>query len=633
MELKKLKRICIVCIVMFNIGIIAKEKPGVSVGGLNYKEWSENYDFDDLRKPSEFSLVNYWLTRATFTNIYPGSPFAIPGTTLGPIGSPSGHLAATSKEKDDKSGSETINNNYAELRWIPIMTYTPNFFDGNVSFRAQFEIDTLWGLSRNRAGENRGGAFNADQVNIQTKNAFVHWKITPKLSTNIGIQGFYDSIYDPFDTPGTYLLNSGYKVMFYGTDATGISFYSKYFGLSKLSYTVVVTGKEGQKYDDVQFATFDQAFEIFPAFRLGFSYWYLLDQSKGNQDLYNLVAEGGPSSPLHMGFVGNQPFNLESANGFMNWFGVNYHYNINFFASRWASNGYIMINKGRYENTNILHPKVNNVEITKIGQGPKNPSKVWFVEVDGLTANLEIQYQYGPRANPTFAPLGGDKITFEYLYTQGDKDPNDDKYTGAFTMNYYGLPGATWVSHKALILFPFGESISHFAGGMTDISNQGYGTRMFIFAFYRDIIPNKLNIKVGYARAYANASKEVTYRSNALYQDLDTQISAQVNADPQLQNLLSLAYQGKPNYIYKDNSGVFKTNFFREYSGKLIGTEYNVEVVYQIRYLMTVGIHFAKMFLGDFYKTEVNEFGQKVRPNTVDRDPYAIFLTFKWTGF
>jgi len=633
MELKKLKRICIVCIVMFNIGIIAKEKPGVSVGGLNYKEWSENYDFDDLRKPSEFSLVNYWLTRATFTNIYPGSPFAIPGATLGPIGSPSGHLAATSKEKDDKSGSETINNNYAELRWIPIMTYTPNFFDGNVSFRAQFEIDTLWGLSRNRAGENRGGAFNADQVNIQTKNAFVHWKITPKLSTNIGIQGFYDSIYDPFDTPGTYLLNSGYKVMFYGTDATGISFYSKYFGLSKLSYTVVVTGKEGQKYDDVQFATFDQAFEIFPAFRLGFSYWYLLDQSKGIQDLYTLVAEGGPSSSLHMGFVGNQPFNLENANGFMNWFGINYHYNINFFASRWASNGYIMINKGRYENTNILHPKVNNVEITKIGQGPKNPSKVWFVEVDGLTANLEIQYQYGPRANPTSAPLGGDKITFEYLYTQGDKDPNDDKYTGAFTMNYYGLPGATWVSHKALILFPFGESISHFTGAMTDISNQGYGTRMFIFAFYRDVIPNKLNIKVGYARAYANASKEVTYRNNALYQDLDTQISAQVNADPQLQNLLTLAYQGKPNYIYKDNSGVFKTNFFREYSGKLIGTEYNVEVVYQIRYLMTVGIHFAKMFLGDFYKTEVNEFGQKVRPNTVDRDPYAIFLTFKWTGF
>jgi hypothetical protein len=633
MELKKLKRISIVCIVIFNIGIIAKEKPSVSVGGLNYKEWSENYDFDDLRKPSEFSLVNYWLTRATFTNIYPGSPFAIPGATLGPIGSPSGHLPATSKEKDDKSGSETINNNYAELRWIPIMTYTPNFFDGNVSFRAQFEIDTLWGLSRNRAAENRGGAFNADQVNIQTKNAFVHWKITPKLSTNIGIQGFYDSIYDPFDTPATYLLNSGYKVMFYGTDATGISFYSKYFGLSKLSYTVVVTGKEGQKYDDVQFATFDQAFEIFPAFRLGFSYWYLLDQSKGIQDLYTLVAEGGPSSSLHMGFVGNQPFNLESANGFMNWFGVNYHYNINFFTSRWASNGYIMINKGRYENTNILHPKVNNVEITKIGQGPKNPSKVWFVEVDGLTANLEIQYQYGPRANPTSAPLGGDKITFEYLYTQGDKDPNDDKYTGAFTMNYYGLPGATWVSHKALILFPFGESISHFAGAMTDISNQGYGTRMFIFAFYRDVIPNKLNIKVGYARAYANAGKEVTYRSNALYQDLDTQISAQVNADPQLQNLLTLAYQGKPNYIYKDNSGVFKTNFFREYSGKLIGTEYNVEVVYQIRYLMTVGIHFAKMFLGDFYKTEVNEFGQKVRPNTVDRDPYAIFLTFKWIGF
>ncbi|MCM8820007.1 MAG: hypothetical protein NC925_04335 [Candidatus Omnitrophica bacterium] len=548
---------------------------------------------------------------------------------LGPIGSNSGHISSTSKEKEDKSGSEAVKNTYAELRWIPIFTYTPNFFNGFVSFRAQFEIDTLFGVSRNRAGENRGGAFNADQVNIQTKNAFVHWKITPKLSTNVGIHGYYDSVFDPFDTPASYILNSGYKVMFYGTDATGISFYSKYFGLTKLSYTVVVFNKEGQKYDDVQFATLDQAFEIFPGTRIGFSYWYLLDQSQGNQDLYSLVSEGGPSSSLHMGFTGTQKFNVENANGFMNWFGFNFHHNINFFTSRWAANGFIMINKGRYENTNIQYPTISGQTIKTFGIGPVNPSTNWFVEVDGISFNFELQYQYGKRADTT----GGDKITFEYLYTQGDNDPKDEKYTGAFTMNYYGLPGTTWVSHKALVLFPFGEAISHFSGAITDISNRGYGTKAFIIAFYYDIIPNKLNIKFGYARATANAPQEVTYRANSLYKDLDSEIIALVNADPNLAQLVQLIYNGKPTFAYTDKSGVVQTNLFREYTSKYMGTEYNFEIVYQIRYLMTVGLHFGKMFLGDFYKSEVNEFGQKVRPNNIDRDPYAIFLTFKWIGF
>lgn len=616
-------------LVICNLEIHSRSKPDVSVGGLNYKEWSEDYDFGDIRTPREFSLINYFFTRATYSNIYPNSPVAIPGSLLGPIGSSSGHVPSTSKEKEDKSGSEGVKNTYSEFRWIPIFTYTPNFFNGSVSFRAQFEIDTLFGLSRNRAGENRGGAFNADQVNIQTKNAFVHFKITPKLSTNIGIHGYYDSVFDPFDTPASYILNTGYKVMFYGTDATGISIFSKYFGLTKFSYTVVVFGKEGQKNDDIQFATLDQAFEIFPGTRIGLSYWYLLDQSKGNHDLYSLVSEGGPSSALHMGFTGSQNFNLESANGFMNWFGLNFHHNINFFTSRWAANGFIMINKGRYENTNIQHPSIGNVKLETIGVGPVNPSTNWFVEVDGISYDFEIQYQYGKRADTT----GGDKITFEYLYTRGDNDPKDEKYTGAFTMNYYGLPGATWVSHKALILFPFGEAISHFSGAMVDISNRGYGVKAVIAAFYYDVIPNKLNIKLGIAKASANVGQEVTYRSNSLYSDFDSEIRTLVNSDPNLAQLVQLIYNGKPSFAYLDKLGVIQTNLFREYTSTNMGTEYNFEIVYQIRYLMTVGLHFGKMFLGNFYKSEVNQFGQKVRPNNIDRDPYAIFLTFKWIGF
>ena len=63
------------------------------------------------------------------------------------------------------------------------------------------------------------------------------------------------------------------------------------------------------------------------------------------------------------------------------------------------------------------------------------------------------------------------------MFTTGDNNLSDDRYTGAFTLNQYGLPGAVWFNHKMLILFPFTSTANNYTGAVTDISNQGYGLR------------------------------------------------------------------------------------------------------------------------------------------------------------
>jgi len=123
----------------------------------------------------------------------------------------------------------------------------------------------------------------------------------------------------------------------------------------------------------------------------------------------------------------------------------------------------------------------------------KDGAQLKKVDIQGLGANVELDYKYG-RTN-------GDLITLEGMFTSGDDDPNDDKYTSAFTMNQYGLPGAVWFNHRTLILFPFTSTVNNYTGAVTDISNQGYGLLAGVATASRDIVPNKLNAKIGAAVA------------------------------------------------------------------------------------------------------------------------------------
>ena len=233
----------------------------------------------------------------------------------------------------------------------------------------------------------------------------------------------------------------------------------------------------------------------------------------------------------------------------MGWLGLNAHHNIDFRAGPFGAAGFVMYNGGEFK---------SNATTTELQRS---------ISVNGLAANLELLWNWGRTTN--------DVVSLEGMMSTGDSNPNDGKYTSAFTMNYYGLPGAVWFNHRTFILFPFTSTVNNYTGAVTDISNQGYGLRAAIATAAVDLVPNKLNLRVGAAHAQS-AVTPVTFADST---------------------------KGR---------------------GRVIGTEVNAQLVLQIRFLMNVGLHAAYMFKGDFYDGETSR---------VKQNPVALFTTFTWYAF
>lgn len=521
---------------------------GPGVPGLDSLiEWRDRNARDDDPKPSDIQIINYFFVRATFTNQL-ADPSGLKGVSLGPFGTIVGSATRTGTD------SRTF---YVEQRWIPVIAYSPSFADGLATFRAQLEIDFTWGLAANQVQPNQGGGFNADQINIQTKN--VNVSITPtrdpaELNIMLGTQSFYDTPLDPTTTPLWDLVRTGYKLAYLGTDATGVAAYSRFGGLSKLSFIPIGSAQPDKAAkNDARFAyaylmTADYAYKLWPGTYLGASFWHLRDDTKGAAYAFEGLVKSGPSSSGLPPYMGTARFNLDEPTGHVEFLGLNFHHNLNYNTSNLSASGYFMYNTGRFKNEkegSALLPEV---------------------KVRGYAANLELGYRWGRTNN--------DLVTLEGLYTSGDDDPNDEIFKSAFTMNYYGIPGAVWFNHKTLLLFPFTSTVNNYTGAVTDISNQGYGMTTGIVTASYDIIPNKLNVKVGAATAQANAT-----------------------AQPYV--------AGGPA------------------RGRLIGVEGNIELKYHFRYLMTAGLHAGYMKRGSFYEGNTQ----------LTHDPWAAFTTFTWYAF
>ncbi|MGA9525882.1 MAG: hypothetical protein WBV82_30765 [Myxococcaceae bacterium] len=526
----------------------AAQSPTTPLPGSSYGEWKAEKERDDDAPLSEFRLINYFFVRASLTNQL-ADPSGLAGVSLGPIGMPAG--SSTRVGRDTAGG-------YIEQRWIPVIEYAPWFVDGLATFRAQFEVDFTWGRAANSMQHNQGGGFNADQINIQTKNVNVSLYPTHNpndLAIVIGTQSIYDSIYDPARVGLTDIIKTGYKLAYLGTDATGISAYSSYgnLGHGKLSFIPMGSAQPDRALLNdpslafVYLMTADYAYPIQPGTVLGLSLWRLQDDTKGDAYAYEGLVKSGPSSSGLGSFTGTQRFNIEKPTGSVNYVGANFHHNVDFRTGPFAASGFVMYNRGSFTSSNpdtLLNKSVL---------------------VDGLGANLELAWNYGRTA--------ADVISLEGMFSTGDSDPSDGKYSSAFTTNYYGLPGAVWFNHKTLLLFPFTSTVSNYNGAVSDISNQGFGLQAGILSAAYDLIPHKLNLKLGGAFAQSGVTP------------------------PEL------------------TAGVAR--------GRTIGTEINAEIKYHIRYLMTVGLHGGYMFRGDFYNGS----------EQVTADPYALFTTFTWYGF
>ncbi len=524
---------------------------GPAAPGLYFNEWVAEHDRSGQAAPPELRLINYFLSRLTVTNQL-ASPVGLRGVSLGPIGSVGGSNVSTTDEGIY----------YVEQRWIPVLGFAPNFVDGLAQFNAMFEVDFTWGVQANTAQQNQGGAFNADQINIQTKN--VNVAIYPtrnplQLSVVIGTHPIYDNVRDSTRTSVFDIARTGYKLAYVGSDGTGISVFGRHGDVrAKASVVFLNAGQprfasdNDPRFEYALLGMVDAQYSLFPGTHVGVSAWTLVDDTQGLGDLFSNIVRPGPSSTSLPPYSGTPTFGPDirnrRVNGWVQFAGAFFDHNIDFHHGPFAASGFLMTNFGEFRE-----------------QGEPEGRDPGRLSVAGGAANLELLYNHGKTAR--------DVISLEGMFATGDDDPTDGEYTGPFTMNFYGLPGATWFNHKTLILFPFTTTISNYTGAVTDLSNQGAGLMSGILAARMDLIPYVLNLKLGAAVGFAAASP--------------------LPFSPEVER------------------------------GSFIGVEANAELIWTVRYLMDVGLHMGYMVKGDFYDGLPQ----------VAEDPWAMFTSFTWYAF
>ncbi len=161
-------------------------------------------------EPSEFDFIGYFLTRSEISNVYATNEF-LKGQVVGRLFG--GNTTAT-------GAGDT---RFTEQRFLPMITYTPRLFDGWAKIRTSLEFDWTWGDANYGAGGNFGGAYGADFVNMQTQNLFMEFNPNKQWYVNVGLQRIYDNMGVPWYTLTDYLLQQGFRLAYFGSDATGVS--------------------------------------------------------------------------------------------------------------------------------------------------------------------------------------------------------------------------------------------------------------------------------------------------------------------------------------------------------------------------------------------------------------------------
>ncbi len=193
--------------------------------------------------------------------------------------------------------------------------------------------------------------------------------------------------------------------------------------------------------------------------------------------------------------------------------------------------------------------------------------------IGGFAANLRMGYRHGQTTH--------DRVTFDLMYTTGDDNGiTDQHYSGVITGNTWAAPGGFFINSGAYLLFPHGNVVNRFTPVIADLSNIGYGFLGGTANYSKSIIPNRFQAKIGTAAAMSNA----------------TPVGG----------------------------------------GNFMGVEANAGLVYNLGTFMSIEMHGAYMWLGDFFDSADSRYGvavnggvQGVRPD----NPWTMFIVYKWLMF
>jgi len=406
----------------------------------------------------EVTLIGYYFMRAEQSNIAPTNEF-LKGQVVGRLFG--GNTTMTSNKRSS----------FAEQRFIPMIAISPRLFDGWATVRMNLEFDWTLGDANYGAGGNLGGAFAADFVNVQTQNLFVEVHPNKRLYVNAGLTRLFDNIAVPAYTGTNQLLQTGYRLAFWGSDASGIA--SHYLLPSRRFKAGAYQLYENNvnEDDDVNLYEFDFEQDLSISSSIGLSFWRLRDRANGEGGV-SILGQGLNCTLSSYNGVFNFDFGNQKYMADINWLGTHFH-------------GNPLLNQGRFGYSGFA---VSNFGVAK--------TATQKVDILGFAGNLRLAYKYGRDAN--------DFIAVDGLVTTGDKhNIHDGKYTGVLTGNNWTSPGAVFFGHGLYLLLPHGNVINRFTGAVLDIQNVGYGFAGGSLVGSYDVVRNKFRVKAGLGAGFA----------------------------------------------------------------------------------------------------------------------------------
>lgn len=380
-----------------------------------------------------------------------------------------------------------------EQRVGAFFTYTPDLWDGALALDAAFEVDFAFGDASYGIGGNTGGGFGADQVNLQTRRLGVRARVAKDTWLVGGLQFVSDGSIDPTKGRPDDLFRSGGRLLFFGSEAAGLSAYGQvgeHVRYKLGAYTLAEIGLA--QPDDVSLFMADAAWSPAYAHRVGVHGWYLRDRAGGGGGAFGTGVtstlseiQGGPRLDLRAGGTGTAP----PVDADLLWVAVDHGWNAG-------------LDRGRVGATVLGVANLGRLYVEEL------PDR----DVRGFLGDVEVRAR--------IAEGEGSVARLEALYSTGD-DPATDTYEGIVTGNAYGTVGAVHGTHGCLLLFPDISAVNRQVALVYDASGAGAGVAAVTGGVAIDPIPNRLTVGVGAGHA-----------RDAAFDPLGTEVNARVSAKP-----------------------------------------------------------------------------------------------------